>query len=56
MAAYALLLMRYTGQEDIIIGCPFANRPLPEQDGMIGLFVNSLPIRLNLGGDPGGAN
>jgi amino acid adenylation domain-containing protein len=54
MAAYALLLMRYTGQEDIIIGCPFANRPLPEQDGMIGLFVNSLPIRLNLGGDPGG--
>ncbi len=54
MAAYALLLMRYTGQEDIIIGCPFANRPLPEQDGMIGYFVNTLPIRLNLGGDPSG--
>ena len=52
MAAYALLLMRYTGQDDILIGCPFANRPLPEQDGMIGHFVNTLPIRLNLGGDP----
>lgn len=52
LSAYAVLLQRYTGQEDIIIGCPFANRPLPEQDGMIGNFVNTLPIRLNLGGNP----
>ena len=52
LAAYALLLMRYTGQEDIIIGCPFANRPRPELDGLVGLFVNTLPIRLNLQGNP----
>ncbi len=52
LAAYAVLLMRYTSQGDIIIGCPFANRPLPEQEGMIGYFVNSLPIRLNLEGNP----
>ena len=52
LAVYAVLLMHYSGQEDIILGCPFANRPRPEQDGMVGLFVNVLPIRLNLGGDP----
>ena len=52
IAAYALLLTRYTGQEDIIIGCPFANRPRSEQDSLIGNFVNTLPIRLNLAGNP----
>jgi len=52
LAAYALLLMRYTGQEDIIIGCPFANRSRPELDGLVGLFVNTLPIRVNLRGNP----
>jgi amino acid adenylation domain-containing protein len=52
LAAYALLLMRHTGQEDIIMGCPFANRPRPELDGLVGLFVNTLPIRVNLSGNP----
>jgi amino acid adenylation domain-containing protein len=52
LAAYAVLLMRYTGQEDIILGCPFANRSRPELDGLVGLFVNTLPIRLNLQGNP----
>ncbi len=52
MAAYALFLMRYTGQEDIIIGCPFANRPRSEQGNLIGYFINTLPIRLNLGNNP----
>ncbi len=52
LAAYAILLMRYTEQEDIIIGCPFANRSRAEMDGMVGLFVNTLPIRLNLQGNP----
>ena len=52
LAAYSVLLMRYTGQEDIILGCPFANRPRPEQDGLVGLFVNVLPIRLNLENNP----
>jgi amino acid adenylation domain-containing protein len=52
LATYAVLLMRYTGQEDIITGCPFSNRPLPELDGIIGAFINTLPIRLNLRGNP----
>jgi hypothetical protein len=52
LAAYALLLMRHTGQEDIIIGCPFANRDRHELDGLVGMFVNTLPIRINLSGNP----
>jgi amino acid adenylation domain-containing protein len=52
MAAYAVMLMRYSGQEDIILGCPFANRSRAELDGLVGLFVNTLPIRLNLEGNP----
>ena len=52
LASYSLLLMRYTGQEDIIMGCPFANRSRPELDGLVGLFVNTLPIRVNLRGNP----
>jgi|GEM_PF-7005682 len=55
-AAYAVLLKRVTGQEDIIMGCPFSNRTFPELgqslDRTIGMFVNMLPLRLNLGGDP----
>ena len=52
LAAYAVMLMRYSGQEDIILGCPFANRSRAEVDGLVGLFVNTLPIRLNLQGNP----
>jgi aspartate racemase len=52
MTAYAVLLMRYTCQEDILLGCPFANRPRLEQNKLIGMFVNTLPIRLNLAGNP----
>ena len=52
LAAYALLLMRHSGQEDIIVGCPFANRSRPELDGLVGLFINTLPIRVNLRGNP----
>ena len=46
------MLMRYSGQEDIILGCPFANRSRGELDRLVGLFVNTLPIRLNLQGNP----
>jgi hypothetical protein len=52
LAAYAILLMRYSGQEDILIGCPFANRSRPELDGLVGMFVNTLPIRVDLSGNP----
>jgi amino acid adenylation domain-containing protein len=52
LAAYSLLLMRYSGQEDIIMGCPFANRSQSELENLVGLFVNTLPIRINLASNP----
>jgi amino acid adenylation domain-containing protein len=52
-AAYAVLLMRYTGQEDIAIGSPVANRRYAELEDLIGLFVNTLVLRNDLSGNPG---
>src|SRR5262249_28041660 len=51
-AAFNMLLSRYTGQEDIVIGCPFANRPNVEAESLIGYFANALPLRTDLSGDP----
>lgn len=48
LAAYAVLLYRYTGQDDIIIGSPVANRSREEIEGNVGFFVNTLPIRIQL--------
>lgn len=45
LAAYNVLLFRYTGQEDIIVGAPFACRTHSEMEHMIGMFVNTLPLR-----------
>jgi amino acid adenylation domain-containing protein len=45
MAAYQILLHRYTGEEDIVVGTPIAGRPVPEIDDLIGLFINTLAIR-----------
>jgi hypothetical protein len=50
-ALYAFLFSR-TGQTDIVIGSPIAGRPRPELDNVIGLFVNSLALRLRWTGDP----
>ncbi|HEV7516109.1 MAG TPA: condensation domain-containing protein, partial [Thermoanaerobaculia bacterium] len=47
-AAFAALLNRYTGQEDLTVGSPIANRNRPEIEGLIGFFVNMLPLRLRL--------
>jgi amino acid adenylation domain-containing protein len=52
LAVFAVLLKRYSGQSDIIIGCPFANRQDPVLDHLVGLFVNTLPVRIDLSGDP----
>ena len=54
LAVYALMLRRYSNQEDIIIGCPFANRTTPGIDKLIGMFINTLPIRIDLSGNPSG--
>jgi amino acid adenylation domain-containing protein len=51
-AVYGMLLFRYTGREDIIIGSPIADRNQPETKDLIGFFLNSLALRMNFSGDP----
>ncbi|MCC7247961.1 MAG: amino acid adenylation domain-containing protein, partial [Lysobacter sp.] len=52
LAAYQVLLARYSGQEDLAIGVGNANRPRRELEALIGFFVNTLPLRGDLSGDP----
>ena len=52
MAAFDVLLWRYTGQEDLLVGIPVANRGRTELEGLIGLFVNTLVVRNDLSGNP----
>jgi acyl carrier protein len=52
LAVFKLLLMRYTGQADVVVGTAVANRPMPELERLIGLFANTLVLRTGLGGDP----
>lgn len=49
LAALATLLFRYSSQEDIVIGSPIANRYPKETEPLIGLFINTLVLRINLG-------
>jgi amino acid adenylation domain-containing protein len=51
-ATFNMLLLRYTGQEDILVGTPIANRNRPEIEGLIGFFVNMLVLRSDLSGNP----
>lgn len=50
-AAWALLLSRLSGQEDVSVGTPVANRRRPEVEGLIGFFVNTLVLRTAVPGD-----
>ncbi len=52
LATFGVLLSRYSGQEDIVIGTPFAGRNRTELDSMVGYFINPLALRLDLSGDP----
>jgi amino acid adenylation domain-containing protein len=52
LAAYSALLQRYTGQSDILVGTPIANRNRAETEGLIGFFVNMLVLRTDLSGRP----
>ena len=52
LAAFQVLLYRYTGQEDIQLGTDIANRTLVETENLIGFFINVLVLRMNLGGAP----
>jgi amino acid adenylation domain-containing protein len=53
LAAFKVLLCRYTGQEDVIVGSPIANRPQTETESLIGFFLNNLALRSDLSGNPG---
>jgi amino acid adenylation domain-containing protein len=52
LTAFKILLSRYTGQEDIVVGCPILNRSLPEITNLIGSFVNTLVLRTDLSQNP----
>ena len=52
LASFKVLLYRYTGQADIVIGSPIANRNRAELEGLIGFFVNTLVLRTSLAENP----
>jgi thioesterase domain-containing protein/acyl carrier protein len=52
LSAFAIVLARYLRQTDFVIGSPVANRPTPETEGLVGLFVNTVVLRMDLSGDP----
>ena len=52
LGAFQVLLARYTGQIDISVGTPIANRSYQELEGLIGFFVNTLVLRTDLSDDP----
>lgn len=52
VALFGTLLHRYSGQDDIVLGTPFAGRNRTEFEEMVGYFINPLPLRLDLSGNP----
>ncbi|MEO5330729.1 MAG: amino acid adenylation domain-containing protein [Magnetococcus sp. YQC-5] len=52
LAAFVTLLGRLSDQDDLIVGTPVANRGRPETESLIGFFVNTLALRVDLSGDP----
>src|SRR5579871_1022001 len=52
LAAFQTLLARYSSQDDIVVGTTIANRTQSEIEGLIGFFVNTLALRVDLSGDP----
>ncbi|WP_216847008.1 AMP-binding protein, partial [Granulicella sp. L60] len=52
LAGWAVLLARLSGQQDLVVGTPTANRGRAEIESLIGFFVNMLPMRIDLSGSP----
>ncbi|KUJ83005.1 non-ribosomal peptide synthetase [Microbulbifer flavimaris] len=53
LATWQLLLHRYSGQDDILVGTPTGRRPLTQTEDMIGLFINTLVLRADFSNAPG---
>ena len=52
LSAFKILLYRYSGQKNICVGSPIANRTVSEVEPLIGFFLNTLALRSDLGGNP----
>ncbi len=52
LAVLEILLQRLSGEDDVIVGSPIAGRTMSEVEGLVGLFLNSLALRLDLSGNP----
>ncbi|PYS20338.1 MAG: hypothetical protein DMF72_21450 [Acidobacteria bacterium] len=52
LTLWQVLLSRWSGQDDVIVGVPIAGRTQVEVEGLIGFFVNTLPLRADLRGEP----
>ena len=52
LSLFQVLLARLAGTEDLVVACPVAGRGEPELEELIGLFVNTVPVRADLSGDP----
>jgi len=52
LASFSVLLHRCSGSDDLLVGCPVGGRPRSELEPLIGNFVNTLPLRCDLRGDP----
>jgi amino acid adenylation domain-containing protein len=51
LAAFEIVLHRYTGQDDLVVGTPIAGRARAETEGLVGFFVNALALRTRVSGD-----
>ncbi len=51
LAAFDVLLHRYSGQDDVVVGTPIANRTQPDTDGLVGFFVNTVVLRARIAAD-----
>jgi len=52
LSAFKILMQRYSGQDDIVVGSPIAGRNRAESEALVGFFVNNMVLRTDLSGDP----
>ena len=52
LSGWGAVLSRMSGQAEVVIGTPTANRRRAETEGLIGFFVNTLALRIDLSGEP----